>query len=55
MYTQIILTHCLKNKNSDRETGEPTEIVGLQLSNVDSEILKIENLIRMGIKPRIGD
>ena len=39
--------------DANSETGEPTEISGLELSNVDSEILKIEGLIRTGISPRI--
>lgn len=40
---------------ADSKTGEPIEINGLQLASVDAEILKIENLIRDGISPRIWD
>lgn len=40
---------------ADSETGEPTEITGIELENIDSEILKIESLIRDGISPRVWD
>lgn len=34
--------------------GEPTQLVGLQLGNVDAEKLRLEDLIRTGIAPRIA-
>lgn len=33
--------------------GLPTEIIGLDISNIDSEINRLENIIRDGIEPRI--
>jgi len=33
--------------------GLPTEIVGLDISNIDAEINRLENIIRDGIEPRI--
>lgn len=38
----------------DKATGEPQKLDGLNLQNSDSEILKIESLIRTGINPRIN-
>lgn len=38
---------------SDPSSGEPTRIIGINKSDLDDEILKIENLIRTGINPRI--
>jgi hypothetical protein len=37
----------------DREKGIPKEIRGIRLENPDKEILRIENLIRDGISPRL--
>jgi hypothetical protein len=39
--------------SQDRETGEPRELLGLIVENVDQEILRLENLVRNGIDPRI--
>jgi hypothetical protein len=39
--------------SSDKKTGEPREITPLQIDDIDSEILKIDSLIRDGINPRI--
>lgn len=33
--------------------GLPTEVCGVEVSNVDAEILRLENSIRLGIEPRI--
>jgi len=33
--------------------NKPIELSGLKISNIDAEILKLENLIRDGVKPRI--
>lgn len=38
---------------ADSNTGEPTALSGLNIKNVDAEILKIESMIRDGINPRI--
>lgn len=38
----------------DKTTGEPGQLIGLNYPNIDSEILRIENLIRDGINPKIG-
>jgi len=37
----------------DRDTGFPKSIEGLDIVNVDQEILRLENMIRDGIEPRI--
>src|SRR6185436_19408502 len=34
--------------------GAPTQLVGLQLNNVDTEKLRLEDVIRSGIAPRIA-
>jgi len=34
-------------------SGVPSEVCGLQITNVDAEILRLENIIRDGIEPRI--
>lgn len=39
--------------SEDRETGLPSRIDGISISNTDELIRKIENLIRDGIAPRI--
>lgn len=36
------------------ESGLPTEITGISCRNPDQEILRLENIIRDGIKPRIS-
>ena len=37
----------------DKETGMPKSLEGLSIGNVDREILRLENIIRTGIQPRI--
>jgi hypothetical protein len=37
----------------DRRTGEPKSLVGLDIENVDQEVLKWDNVIRNGIEPRL--
>lgn len=37
----------------DNETGYPTELLGVDISNSDQEILRLESIIRDGIEPRI--
>ena len=37
----------------DKKTGTPKSLEGLTVENVDQEILKLESMIRDGIKPRI--
>ena len=37
----------------DRDTGKPELLQGLTIENVDQEILRLENLIRSGIEPRL--
>ena len=37
----------------DTETGTPKSVEGLSIENVDQEILRLENMIRDGIAPRI--
>jgi hypothetical protein len=37
----------------DKETGTPERLEGLDIKNVDQEILRLDNLIRNGIEPRI--
>ena len=37
----------------DRETGTPKSLDGLNIENVDQEILRLDNMIRTGIQPRI--
>jgi hypothetical protein len=39
--------------SQDSETGKPRELIGLLVKNVDQEILRLDNLIRNGIDPRI--
>ena len=36
-----------------QKSGVPLEVCGLQITNVDAEILRLENMIREGIEPRI--
>ncbi len=35
------------------DSGTPVEICGLQISNVDAEILRLENIVQTGIAPRL--
>ena len=35
------------------EAGEPVELSGVVIDNVDSEILRLDNILRDGIRPRI--
>ncbi len=37
----------------DRQTGKPKLVEGLSIANFDQEILRLDNLIRTGIQPRI--
>ena len=37
----------------DRETGIPKSLEGLSIDNIDQEILRLDNMIRAGIEPRI--
>ena len=37
----------------DRDTGEPNEVKGIVLDNVDKEIQRLDSMIRDGISPRI--
>ncbi|NMM61159.1 ATP-binding protein [Clostridium sp. P21] len=37
----------------DRETGLPKSLCGLDISNIDEEIRKVESIIRDGISPKI--
>lgn len=34
-------------------SGVPSEVCGLQITNIDAEILRLENIIRDGVEPRI--
>ncbi|NLD49263.1 MAG: ATP-binding protein [Clostridiaceae bacterium] len=38
----------------DEENGTPKEIVGIELSDIDSEIRRLDSFIRDGIEPRIS-
>ncbi len=38
---------------SDKKTGTPKSLEGLSIENSDQEILRLENMIRGGIEPRI--
>lgn len=38
----------------EQSDGIPTKVSGMKISNVDAEILKLENIIRDGIEPRIN-
>ncbi len=37
----------------DRENGLPKEVKGIEIKNVDQEILRIDQIIRSGIEPRL--
>ncbi len=37
----------------DRQTGKPKSLDGLDIENVDQEILRLDNIIRTGIQPRL--
>lgn len=37
----------------DKEAGMPKSLEGLSIGNVDQEILRLENIIRTGVQPRI--
>jgi len=39
---------------SDKKTGTPKSVDGLSIENADQEILRLENMIRDGIGPRIS-
>ncbi|MBA7704258.1 hypothetical protein ES703_113060 [subsurface metagenome] len=39
---------------SDKKTGTPKSVDGLSIENADQEILRLENMIRDGIGPRIA-
>lgn len=45
--------HLIYGVRQDNETGEPVEVCGLDTINADAEILRLENMIRDGVKPRI--
>lgn len=36
------------------EAGVPVELSGLQISNADAEILRLDNMVRDGIEPRVS-
>jgi len=38
---------------TDKKTGTPKSVNGLGIENVDQEILRLENIVRDGIEPRI--
>jgi len=38
---------------ADKKTGVPKSLEGLTIENIDQEILRLENMIRDGIEPRI--
>ncbi|MFC1931249.1 helix-turn-helix domain-containing protein [Chloroflexota bacterium] len=38
---------------ADKKTGTPKSLEGLSIENIDQEILRLENMIRGGIEPRI--
>ena len=35
----------------DRKTGNPEELVGIEIENIDQEIQRLEHIIRDGIEP----
>lgn len=37
----------------DRQTGKPKSLDGLDIENTDQEILRLDNIIRTGIQPRL--
>jgi len=37
----------------EKDTGFPKQLVGLEIENVDREILRLESIVRDGIEPRI--
>lgn len=39
--------------SENRNTGVPKEIVGIKLENVDTEIQRLNNILSMGLEPRI--
>ena len=39
--------------NEDRKTGKPEKLEGVELENVDQEILRLSQIIRTGIEPNI--
>ena len=39
--------------NEDKKTGKPKSLDGLDIENIDQEILRLDNIIRSGIQPRI--
>ena len=41
-------------RDGGRPTGVPSAIVGVELSNADAEILRLENVLRTGVGPRIA-
>ncbi len=38
----------------DRKTGKPNALTGIEIENVDQEILRLEHMIRDGIEPNIS-
>jgi len=37
----------------DKKTGTPKSLAGLSIENIDQEILRLDNIIRTGIQPRL--
>ena len=37
----------------DKKTGKPKSLDGLDIENIDQEILRLDNMIRTGIQPRL--
>jgi len=37
----------------DKQTGKPKSLDGLDIENIDQEILRLDNIIRTGIQPRL--
>jgi hypothetical protein len=40
--------------SQDKETGSPKQLMGVDIKNIDQEILRLESMIRDGIEPRIS-
>jgi len=40
--------------SQDKETGSPKQLLGVEIKNIDQEILRLESMIRDGIEPRIS-
>ena len=50
----VIVYGIAERRDDGRPTGLPDRVAGLDVQNTDSETLRLENMLRAGIDPRIS-